>query len=385
MKSIRRAWLAVLAMAAMVVVTQSAYAKEYTITSGDSVSIKVVGENELTKSYIVNDEGKIFMPMIREVVASGKTALELQAEITKKLSEYIKNPAVTVEVTNPTNTGVWVTGEVMTPGEIKVKPDARLLDLIQKAGGLKETANKSGAILFRGSESNTIDLDKLMKGDMNLNLRIEQGDRLHVPKEIDGKVKVLGEVVTPGEKDLKRNMTPMEAIQAAGGFKDTADKSVVKLIHKDGNTVTLNLEAEARGDESPETTNLYLQADDVIHVTNNRNSQVIVTGAGVKTPGSFPWEEGMTVMDAVTKAGGFAERAVTEKIRVVPKGGGTPKPADFKKYLDLGDSSQNFALDRGSTVVVEQLPPKEDKGPKKNLLQSLLEVTPLIYLFRYYR
>ena len=204
-------------------------------------------------------------------------------------------------------------------------------------------------------------------------------------KEIDGKVKVLGEVTTPGEKDLKRNMTPMEAIQAAGGFKETADKSVVKLIHKDGNTVTLNLEAEARGDESPETTNLYLQADDVIHVTNNRNSQVIVTGAGVKTPGSFPWEEGMTVMDAVTKAGGFAERAITEKIRVVPKGGGTPKPADFKKYLDLGDASQNFALDRGSTIVVEQMPPKEDKGPKKNFLQSLLEVTPLIYMFRYYR
>ena len=50
MKSFRRACLAVLALAALLVVTRVAYAKEYTITSGDSVSIKVVGEGELTKS-----------------------------------------------------------------------------------------------------------------------------------------------------------------------------------------------------------------------------------------------------------------------------------------------------------------------------------------------
>jgi len=80
-------------------------------------------------TYRVNDEGKIFMPMINNVVALGKTRADLESEISKRLKTYIKNPVVTVEITNPQNTSIWVTGEVASPGEIKVKPDARLLDV----------------------------------------------------------------------------------------------------------------------------------------------------------------------------------------------------------------------------------------------------------------
>ena len=190
--SCRRILTFALALATMLALGGASFARDYVITTGDVLNIKVVGEADLSKTYTVNDEGKIFMPNVREVVAYNKTALELQTEITKKLSEYYKNPVVTVEVASATALTVWVSGEVNTPGEVKVKPDSRLMDVIQKAGGLKDTANKAGAILFRKDQSQTIDLGKMMQGDMSLNVPIELGDRLHVPKEVEGKIKVLG-------------------------------------------------------------------------------------------------------------------------------------------------------------------------------------------------
>lgn len=378
----RHPWFLAALVAAMTFVAAPTLARDYVITSGDVLNIKVAGEADLSKPYNVSDEGTIFVPFLQKITANGKTEAELQEELTTKLKTYIKDPVVTVEVTNPNNTVVWITGEVNTPGEVKVKPDARLLEVLQKAG-IKDTAKKTEVTLLRKAESRVIDLDAVMKGDMTNNILLEVGDRIHIPKEVDGKIKILGEVGTPGEKPLGRNMTPMEAISAAGGFKDTADKSEVELMHKDGTVVKLDMETASRGGDSTLIDNLFLQPDDVIRVPNNKNNQVIVTGSGVKTPGNFTWESNMTVWDAITKAGGFAERAQKDKVRMVPKGGGTPSQLDFEKYLTLGDSSQNMQVAKGATIYVEQDPPKEPKQPKKNFLETLMQFTPLYWILRY--
>lgn len=361
----RRTWLVsgIIALVAALLVGSPARARDYVITSGDSLNIKVVGESDYTRSYTVNDEGKIFIANIGNIVAQGKTADELKAELTTKLSELIKNPVVTVEITSPTNTTVLVSGEVKTPGDVKLKADYRLMDVIQKAGGFTDNADRAKAVILRKGETTprTVDLDALFRGDMTKNELMETGDTLYVPPKAQGKIKVLGEVTTPGEKDFKTKLTPMEAVTLAGGFKDTADKTAVELMHKDGTKLTLDLDAESRGEDSPLTKNLYLQEDDIIQVSNNKNSQIIVSGAGVKSPGTFTYETGMTVSDAIIKAGGLAERARSKKINVIRKGV-EPLKVDYDKFIDNGDVSQNVALKRGDTVTVGQDPVKEKKN-----------------------
>jgi polysaccharide export outer membrane protein len=153
----RRTWLVsgIIALVAALLVGFPARARDYVITSGDSLNIKVVGESDYSRAYTVNDEGKIFVANIGNVVATGKTADQLKDELTKKLSELIKNPVVTVEITSPTNTTVLVSGEVKTPGPVNIKPDWRLLDVIQKAGGLTDNADRGKAQLVRRGENHS--------------------------------------------------------------------------------------------------------------------------------------------------------------------------------------------------------------------------------------
>lgn len=362
-----------------------AFAREYVITSGDVLSVKVVGESEYSKTYTVDDDGKIFLPNVGDTVVTGKTANQVKDDITEKLKTLLKNPVVTVEVTSPTNTTVWVTGEVTSPGEIKVKPDSRLMDVIQKAGGIKDTGDRSRATLLRRGEPEPrpIDLDGLYRGDLTKNELVQIGDTIYIPKKAEGKIKILGEVSTPGEKDLKQDLTPMEAVTLAGGFKETADKSNVIIQHKDGTQVKVDLAAEAAGEDSPLTKTLYLQEDDVLLVPNNKNSQVIVSGPGIKSPGTFTYEDGMTVMDAVTKAGGFTEGAITKEMHVVRKGAG-PLDVNMEKFIKSGDISQNLPLKPGDTVLVDQKVKKES-GPKRDILGTIGAIVPVLSLMYYLR
>lgn len=372
-------------LAAAFLIGRPAHAREYVITSGDVLSVKVVGESEYTKTYTVNDDGKIFIPNIGDMVVSQKTANEVKDALTEQLKTLLKNPVVTVEVTSPTNTTVWVTGEVTSPGEIKVKPDSRLMDVIQKAGGIKDTGDRARATLLRRGEAEprNIDLDALYRGDLTKNELVQIGDTIYIPKKAEGKVTILGEVATPGDKDLKQDLTPMEAVTLAGGFKESADKSNVIIQHKDGTQVKVDLAAEAAGDPSPLTKNLYLQEDDVLLVPNNKNSQITVSGPGAKSPGVFTYEDGMTVMDAVTKAGGFTEGARTKDIHVVRKGVG-PMGVDMEKFFKSGDVSQNIALKPGDTVLVDQKPKKEG-GPKRDVLGTIGSLLPIFSLMYYLR
>jgi polysaccharide export outer membrane protein len=371
--------------AAAFLLGRPAVARDYVITSGDVLGVKVVGEADYSKAYTVTDEGKIFVPNIGDIVVTGKTANEVRDDLTTRLKTLLKNPVVTVEITSPTNTTVWVTGEVNSPGEIKVKPDSRLMDVIQKAGGIKDTGDRERATLLRRGEATpqTVNLDALYRGDLTKNELVQIGDTLYIPKKAEGKIKILGEVSTPGEKDLKQSLTPMEAVTLAGGFKDTADKSRVMIQHRDGTQVTVDLEAEARGEDSPLTKNLYLQEDDVILVPNNKNNQVIVSGPGAKSPGSFGYEPGMKVMDAVTKAGGFTDTAVTKSIHIVRENSG-PMEVNMEKFFKAGDTAQNVSLQAGDIVVVDQKAKKEGGG-KGGLLSTVTSIIPLFTLFYYLR
>ncbi|HEY3266715.1 MAG TPA: SLBB domain-containing protein [Armatimonadota bacterium] len=364
-----------------------ALAREYVITSGDALSVKTVGEPDYTRSYTVTDDGKIFITNIGSVTVNGKTADEVQADLTKKIGVYVKNPVVTVEITSPTNTSVWVSGEVKSPGEIKVKPDARLIDVIQKAGGLTDNADRTKTVLQRRSEPQPIpiDLDALIKGDLTKNLLVEVGDTLYIPKKAEGKIKILGEVTSAGEKDFKQKITPMEAVTLAGGFKEGADKTAVTVQHKDGTRLTVDLDAESRGEDSPLTQNLYLQEDDVVFVPNNKNIQIHVIGPGVKTPGDYTFESGMTVQDAIAKAGGSVDRARLDQVKVLRKNG-PPSEVDFLKYVRKGDMTQNPALAKGDTVWVEQKPePKQKSSGLETIMTSALSSLPSIFLWRWIR
>ena len=122
---------------------------EYTIGSGDGLSIKVYEQDGLSLAGKVRSDGRIALPLVGEVVAAGKRPAAFARELEIKFKEFIVSPRVTVNVETSQPVTVTMMGEVSHPGELKVEPPASLLQAIGQAGGPSEYADRSRIFVLR--------------------------------------------------------------------------------------------------------------------------------------------------------------------------------------------------------------------------------------------
>lgn len=171
-------------------ITTSVDDYQYLIGPGDSVSIFVWRNPDISGSFIVRPDGKVTTSLVEDVQVSGKTPTMLAREIEEKLSKYINNPRVTVSVGNfrgPLSEQVRVIGEAANPQAINYVEKMTLLDLMIAVGGLTEFAAGNGAKLVRmvNGEQKTfkIKIDDLIRdGDIQQNIDILPGDILIIPE-----------------------------------------------------------------------------------------------------------------------------------------------------------------------------------------------------------
>jgi polysaccharide export outer membrane protein len=122
---------------------------EFRLGPDDIIEVSVFGEKDLSTTVPVRPDGKISINLIGEMVASGKSATELQKEIAERYKRFIAEPAVTVVVKEINSPKVSVLGEVKNPGIYKIKDRATVLDAIAMAGGLTEYAKKDRVTVIR--------------------------------------------------------------------------------------------------------------------------------------------------------------------------------------------------------------------------------------------
>jgi polysaccharide export outer membrane protein len=142
---------------------------EFRLGPDDVIEVSVYQDKDLDRTVPVRPDGKISLPLIGEMPASGKTATDLQKEIAQKLKQYIADPTVTVVVKEVNSPKVSVLGEVKTPGMYKIKDHATLLDAIASAGGLTEYAKRNKIYVLRvNSDGSTrriqLNIDDQIKG-----------------------------------------------------------------------------------------------------------------------------------------------------------------------------------------------------------------------------
>ena len=126
---------------------------EFRLGPDDKIHVFVYRESELSTEVVVRPDGNVSLPLIGELPTSGKTPVELQKEITEKLTQYIADPVVNVIVKEVNSAQVSVLGEVKTPGMYKIKDRATVLDVIALAGGFTEYAKRDKVTVFRTGPS----------------------------------------------------------------------------------------------------------------------------------------------------------------------------------------------------------------------------------------
>jgi polysaccharide export outer membrane protein len=125
---------------------------EYRMSPGDKLRIEVYKDAQLSQSVQVRPDGKVTLPLIGDIEATGRTPTELRDAIATALKEYITKPTVTVIVVEATAATAYVTGEVNHPGVVSLQAPLTILQALALAGGLKDFADaKNIRILRNGS------------------------------------------------------------------------------------------------------------------------------------------------------------------------------------------------------------------------------------------
>lgn len=130
--------------------------KDYKIGPGDQLDIWVWEQDDLTRTVPVRPDGKISYPYVNDVMAAGRTTTELTEILTKGLTGPIKTPVVAVMVRDVRSAKASVAGEVKMPNTYDLRDGNTLLELIAKAQGLTEFADKGNIILIRAKNGERI-------------------------------------------------------------------------------------------------------------------------------------------------------------------------------------------------------------------------------------
>lgn len=162
---------------------------DYRIGPGDTLSIVVWRQPDLSVELPVRPDGMISIPLVDDMAAVGKTPTELQTDIEAVLAMYIRNPEVTVVVTDfvgVVGSQIRVTGEVVSPGSVPYREGITLLDVMFEAGGLTDFASGRRGRLIRTVDGETEELrvriDRLLDGNIEENVRMQPGDIVIVPQ-----------------------------------------------------------------------------------------------------------------------------------------------------------------------------------------------------------
>jgi polysaccharide biosynthesis/export protein len=157
----------------------------YVIGPDDVLVVNVWKEPDLSRSVVVRPDGKITLPLLKDMDASGSTPEELQSRIEKGLADFVSKPSVTVIVQEAKSHKFNILGQVLKPGTYILTGPMTVLDAIALAGGLREWAKAKSIYILRVSPDGTrkripFDYKKVVKGS-NEDAVLQIRDTIVVP------------------------------------------------------------------------------------------------------------------------------------------------------------------------------------------------------------
>lgn len=171
--------------------SQEQSVQEYIIGATDVVNVSVWRNQDLSVSVPVRPDGKISVPLIGDVQASGESPEQLADSVERRLASYIREPQVSVVVTSMGSheftDRVRVTGAVGQPTSTPHRDGMTVLDIVLGSGGLTPFASGNNAMLYRSLNGEVVAIpvrldDILERGDISTNYALRPGDILTIPE-----------------------------------------------------------------------------------------------------------------------------------------------------------------------------------------------------------
>ena len=262
-----------------------------------------------------------------------------------KDGDVIYIPKASIEVT--------ILGEVRQSGRYQLQKDAKLSDLIARAGGLTSQADRKATYSTK-DQVKTIDLSSLFKGDLKQDPVLKDSDSVYIPKT-SYKVTILGEVKKPGSYVWYEGMRLADLMAQAGSQTKQADLAQIKITHQKKTTAvnSEHINFKKYLNNNQKQANPLLKAGDIVIVKETENTLKVSVMGQVNKPGSYSWEKDLHLADLMAQAGNQTERGDITNIQIShPDGKETV--VNLKKYLTQGQKKANPVLKPGDTVYIKE-------------------------------
>jgi len=355
--------------------TQAPLGQEYVAKQGDSVTVTVWERQSLSGTVIVDSNGNITLPMpIGSVSVVGMTAANIAQLLTDKIKEYLVNPTVFVSITPAEGFIVHVLGEVKSPDFIKVPEGSTVQEVITRAGGFTDLADKKHIKLIRKDEKDIenektieiiLDFEQFIEdANLSANPVLKSGDVLLVPRipkseRITSRyITVFGAVGKPGPLEVEEPLPLTNVLALAGGLTREAATKEISILSISNDKVTrkyVDFEKFLTGEDP--TVNPSISIGDMVFVPERAEEEkpFIVNIIGqVEKPGAYPMTKESRLFDALYLAGGFAEEAAIDKVTVIRVGVDSLVKEEFnvEEFLSSGDQKLNPLIIKGDTIYV---------------------------------
>jgi polysaccharide export outer membrane protein len=227
----------IVALAAVGLLQATARPEDYRLGAGDLLKIVVFDHDELSVDARISQTGNITFPLVGQVPVAGLSTRDAELLLAQHLMDggFVKQPQVSVLVSEYQSQKVSVMGQVTKAGQYPLDASKKVLDVLAMAGGVLNDTAAEDATLVRADGSRVIiDLQKLFDGDPAMNLGVHDGDTVfvrHAPQFY-----IYGEVQHPGEYRLARNTTISQAISIGGGLtpRGTQRGAIIKRLDVQG-------------------------------------------------------------------------------------------------------------------------------------------------------
>lgn len=339
---------------------------EYRIGPTDVVEVNVWQNDEMNQTLTVRHDGKVTYKLLGDILAAGRTPAELDAEITERLREFIRNPQVTVRIVEANSRKVLVLGAVQKPGPYLLRGSPRVLEVLTDVGWREDQADITNVTVLRESgDVLRVNLQALLyQGDLAQNIPVRPDDTIFLPPKAgvpgttaiaeEVRVMALGEVGRAGVLAFPAGepVTVKTLLLQAGGVTQRAALGRAKVIRADNRQEPVDLNRLLFDGDM--TQDLALAPGDVFYVPQARRTRIFVLGM-VRTPGMIESDqERLSVMQAIVLANHEREGAVLSNVKVVRDWPNDPKviTVNLERLLRQGDVSQNVPLREGDVVFV---------------------------------
>lgn len=384
--------------------------EDYIVGPNDVLIIKIENAPELSGIYKINAKGNFTLPIAGNIEAKDKTVEEITDFITKRLKGgYLVNPIVSIRVNQSNKRAFFIQGAVRNPGTYQIEGRVSLLKLITIAGGLTDEHGSTAFVMrerksevqienpaLSSSKNNSandyelvkININQLLSGDLENNIRIESGDIVNIP--VSELFFVAGEVNKPGSFSFKEGTTLQQAISLAGGLSEKSGATAFLMREKEDKNSQKNI---ADKKSKPDYTNeddfelieidlhklmrgeigktITLKPRDFIHITE---AGVFYVAGEVKEPGSFPIREKTTVQRAISLAKGTNYEGNLKKAIIYRQNGnGERREIQVDIAAIMKGEAQDVELLSNDILIV---PNSKSKALAKSVLDILTKSTP---------